>query len=59
MVLASRNESKGAQMLSNIRARPPAADVSFEPLDLASLKSVEAFSRPDHAGDVPHRPVDQ
>ena len=44
VVLASRNEAKGAEMLSSIRAQHPAADVSFAPLDLASLKSVEAFA---------------
>ncbi|MEH2511152.1 NAD(P)-dependent dehydrogenase (short-subunit alcohol dehydrogenase family) [Nitrobacteraceae bacterium AZCC 1564] len=40
VVLASRNEAKGSEMLAYIRAQHPAADVSFEPLDLASLKSV-------------------
>jgi NAD(P)-dependent dehydrogenase (short-subunit alcohol dehydrogenase family) len=44
VVLASRNEAKGAEMLSRIRAQHPAADISFEPLDLADLKSVEAFA---------------
>ncbi|MGL5167669.1 MAG: SDR family oxidoreductase [Afipia sp.] len=40
VVLASRNEVKGAEMLGRIRAAHPRAEVSFEPLDLASLKSV-------------------
>lgn len=40
VVLASRNEAKGAEMLARIRAAHPGAEVSFEPLDLASLKSV-------------------
>ncbi len=40
VVLASRNEVKGAEMLARIRAAHPRAEVSFEPLDLASLKSV-------------------
>jgi NAD(P)-dependent dehydrogenase (short-subunit alcohol dehydrogenase family) len=44
VVLASRNEAKGAEVLAGIRALHPAADVSFEALDLASLKSVEAFA---------------
>ena len=44
VILASRNEVKGAEMLARIRAQHPAADVRFEPLDLASLKSVEAFA---------------
>lgn len=42
VVLASRNAEKGAEMLARIRAAYPAAEVSFEPLDLASLASVEA-----------------
>jgi len=40
VVLASRNEIKGAEMLARIRAVYSRAEVSFEPLDLASLKSV-------------------
>lgn len=40
VVLASRNDIKGAEMLARIRAAHPGAEVSFEPLDLASLKSV-------------------
>ncbi len=40
VVLASRNEVKGTEMLARIRAAHPRAEVSFEPLDLASLKSV-------------------
>lgn len=42
VVLASRNEAKGAEMLAQIRAAHPAADISFELLDLADLASVEA-----------------
>lgn len=40
VVLASRNEAKGAEMMARIRAAFPRAEVSFEPLDLSSLKSV-------------------
>jgi NAD(P)-dependent dehydrogenase (short-subunit alcohol dehydrogenase family) len=40
VVLASRNEVKGAEMIARIRAAYPRAEASFEPLDLASLKSV-------------------
>lgn len=40
VVLASRNEAKGAEMIARIRAASPRAEVSFESLDLASLKSV-------------------
>jgi len=39
VILASRNEAKGAEMLARIRSAHPGAEVSFEPLDLASLKS--------------------
>lgn len=42
VVLASRNEVKGAEMLARIRAIHPGANVSFEPLDLSSLASVAA-----------------
>lgn len=40
VVLASRNEVKGAEMLARIRATHPGAEVGFEPLDLSNLKSV-------------------
>jgi NAD(P)-dependent dehydrogenase (short-subunit alcohol dehydrogenase family) len=42
VVLASRNEAKGVAMIAHIRAAHPAADVSFESLDLANLASVDA-----------------
>jgi len=42
VILASRNETKGAEVLAKIRRAHPNADVSFEPLDLASLASVAA-----------------
>lgn len=42
VILASRNAAKGADMLDRIRAAHPQAEVSFEPLDLASLASVAA-----------------
>jgi NAD(P)-dependent dehydrogenase (short-subunit alcohol dehydrogenase family) len=42
VVLASRNDSKGAEALEKIRAAHPAAQVRFEQLDLASLRSVAA-----------------
>ncbi|TCR64063.1 SDR family oxidoreductase [Bosea sp. BK604] len=45
VVLASRNAAKGTEMLARIRAAYPAAEVSFEPLDLASLASVEACAQ--------------
>ena len=46
VVLASRNEMKGAEMLTRIRAKHPNADVSFEPLDLAS-RSAEIEQQTD------------
>lgn len=45
VVLASRNAAKGEEMLARIRRAHPAAEVSFEPLDLASLASVEDSAR--------------
>ncbi len=40
VIIASRNETKANEALAKIRAATPAADVTFEPLDLASLDSV-------------------
>lgn len=40
VVIASRNVEKGNAVLAEIRAAHPGADISFEPLDLASLASV-------------------
>lgn len=40
VIIASRNERKGAAALASIRAATPDADIAFEPLDLASLDSV-------------------
>ena len=42
VVLASRNDRKGAAALQRIRAAHPGAGVSFESLDLGSLRSVAA-----------------
>jgi NAD(P)-dependent dehydrogenase (short-subunit alcohol dehydrogenase family) len=44
VVLAGRNESKGAHALARIRAAHPGATARFERLDLASLDSVAAFA---------------
>ena len=46
IVLASRNETKGAAALTKIRAAHPGAIVRFELLDLASLRSVADVRRP-------------
>lgn len=43
VILAGRNPAKGAEAVRRIRAAVPAAQVSFEPVDLASLASVAAF----------------
>jgi len=40
VIIASRNVEKGKQTLADIRAAHAGAEVSFEPLDLASLTSV-------------------
>lgn len=44
IVLAGRNTAKGAEAIDAIRLTVPVADVRFEPLDLASLKSVSTFA---------------
>ena len=44
VVLAGRNDSKGANALARLRAAHPEATVRFERLDLASLGSVAAFA---------------
>lgn len=43
-ILAARNPEKGAQALARIRQSVRGADISFAPLDLASLASVRAFA---------------
>ena len=44
VVLTGRNDKKGAEALARIRAVYPAARLSYETLDLGSLKSVAAFA---------------
>ena len=44
VVLAGRNETRGANALERLRAAHPDATVRFEQLDLASLASVGAFA---------------
>lgn len=44
VILAGRNEQKGAEAVARIHADAPAADVRFEPLDLASLASIAALA---------------
>jgi NAD(P)-dependent dehydrogenase (short-subunit alcohol dehydrogenase family) len=43
VIVAGRDPKKGAAAIAAIRAQLPKAKVSFEPLDLASLKSIEAL----------------
>jgi NAD(P)-dependent dehydrogenase (short-subunit alcohol dehydrogenase family) len=44
VVLAGRNRTKGAKSVAAIVAEVPAAKISFEELDLASLESIAAFA---------------
>ena len=44
VIIAGRNPQKGAEAIARIRAEVPSAAVSFEQLDLASLRSVEDFA---------------
>lgn len=43
VILAGRNAQKGADAAARIRAAVPSASVRFEPVDLASLRSVTDF----------------
>ncbi len=53
VIIASRNEGKGAQVLAEIRSAHGGANVAFEPLDLSSLASVAACAA-RIAASVPH-----
>lgn len=44
VILAGRNPQKGADAIERIRQEVPTADVRFEQVDLASLKSVHDFA---------------
>jgi len=44
VIIAGRNHQKGEQAISSILAAIPSASVRFEQVDLASLKSIVAFS---------------
>lgn len=44
VVIAGRNDAKGAAAVDRIRAAVPAADIRFERLDLASLASIATFA---------------
>ncbi len=50
VVLACRDQTKGADALDRILRTVPSADVALEPLDLADLSSVAAFARRFGAG---------
>lgn len=43
VIIAGRNQSKGAAAVSRVRQNVPGANVGFEALDLASLDSIVAF----------------
>lgn len=43
VIIAARDAERGADAIARIREATPAADVRFEPLDLASLASVQAL----------------
>lgn len=43
VIMAGRNPAKGAEAVNKICAAVPKANVSFEMLDLADLKSIKAF----------------
>lgn len=43
VILAGRNAERGAEAVSAIRAEVPAADIRFEPLDLADLASIRSL----------------
>ncbi len=45
VILAGRNESKGASAVRRIAALTPNADIHFELLDLADLASIRAFAK--------------
>lgn len=44
IIIAGRNDQKGKEAVARIRDAVPTASVRFEPLDLASLKSVTHFA---------------
>jgi len=43
VVVAGRNSASGAEAIKRVRARVPSAQVAFEQLDLADLRSITAF----------------
>jgi NAD(P)-dependent dehydrogenase (short-subunit alcohol dehydrogenase family) len=51
VIIASRDEVRGARAMGVIKAAHPAAHVEVAPLDLASLASVRAFASQFRAGD--------
>jgi len=44
VIIAGRNPQKGADAVAQVHDRIPSANIRFEKLDLASLKSVETFA---------------
>jgi len=45
VVLTGRSDAKGAAALAKIRSKYPSSDISYETLDLSSLKFVAAFAQ--------------
>ncbi|MET0404805.1 MAG: SDR family oxidoreductase [Cystobacter sp.] len=44
VIIAGRNQQKGAEAVARIRAEVPSAQVQFEQVDLANLKSIADFA---------------
>lgn len=44
VILAGRNEKSGAEAAARLNSTAPHAPVTFEKLDLADLRSIEAFA---------------
>lgn len=53
VILAGRSETKGAEAVARIRQQSADAKVRFEPLDLASLASIELFANRMIAANEP------
>jgi NAD(P)-dependent dehydrogenase (short-subunit alcohol dehydrogenase family) len=45
VIIAGRNPNKGAEAVERIRRSIPAAKITFEPVNLANLASIDAFAR--------------
>ncbi|WP_186022320.1 SDR family oxidoreductase [Burkholderia gladioli] len=52
VLLAGRDDAKGAEALHRIRAAHPRAEVEYRRVDLASLDQVRRFAEPFESGDA-------